>query len=69
MTADNEIRKRDRRDRNERAVEKIEIGGWTVRVLDVPARLELKARIPEPREKDLFDIKALKSLLGESHGG
>jgi hypothetical protein len=41
----------------------------TIRVLTPQALLDLKLQIREPRDKDLFDIKALKAMLDGSHGG
>jgi hypothetical protein len=47
----------------------VAVDGETIQVLSPEALLELKLRIKEPREKDLFDIKALKAMLDGSHGG
>ncbi len=39
------------------------VDGRTVRVLSMPKLLELKTRIPNPRDKDRLDIEALRKRM------
>lgn len=39
------------------------VDGRTVRVLSVEKLLEMKTRIPSPRDKDLHDIEALRKVM------
>ncbi|MCF8062722.1 MAG: hypothetical protein K9M82_09420 [Deltaproteobacteria bacterium] len=40
------------------------VDGRTVRVLSVEKLLEMKTRIPSPRDKDRHDIEALRKVMG-----
>jgi hypothetical protein len=46
----------------------VEIPGTALRVVTIERLLELKRAVDPPRDKDLFDIRALERLVQERAG-